>query len=252
MNTIINFMKRNFKLLLVVTFVSLSLLAFKSNFTSTSDPEKDKLLIELLTFVLEKGHYNPATMDDEFSKGVYKDYIEALDPSKRFLLQADIDEFSKYELELDDQLSNKDLTFFDLTYTRLMQRIEESKSIYKSILSKPFDYKVDESFNTNYEIMPYAKNASELNERWRKQIKLSTLSSLTDRLKIQENKEKGIVDKDAKLKQEPEYIKFICEVDGDTADEIFTYNQILDHIERDNLDETNDTERCDPQEPRNT
>lgn len=196
MNTIITFMKRNYKILLVVTFLSLSLLAFKSNYATSNDPEKDKLLIELLTFVLEKGHYSPATMDDEFSKGVYKDYIEALDPSKRFFLQSDIDEFSKYELELDYQILNKDLTFFDLTYTRLMQRMEESKSIYKSILSKPFDYKVDESFNTNYEIMPYAKNASELNERWRKQIKLSTLSSLVDRLEIQENN--GKVDKDLK------------------------------------------------------
>lgn len=196
MNTIITFMKRNYKILLVVTFLSLSLLAFKSNYATSNDPEKDKLLIELLTFVLEKGHYSPATMDDEFSKGVYKDYIEALDPSKRFFLQSDIDEFSKYELELDNQILNKDLTFFDLTYTRLMQRMEESKAIYKSVLSKPFDYKVDESFNTNYEKMPYAKNASELNERWRKQIKLSTLSSLVDRLEIQENN--GKVDKDLK------------------------------------------------------
>ncbi len=196
MNTIITFMKRNYKILLGVTFLSLTLFAFRLNTVNTSDPEKDKLLIELLTFVLEKGHYSPATMDDEFSKGVYKDYIEALDPSKRFFLQSDIDEFSKYELELDNQIQNKDLTFFDLTYTRLMQRMEESKAIYKSVLSKPFDYKVDESFNTNYEKMPYAKNAAELNERWRKQIKLSALSSLVDRLEIQENN--GKVDKDLK------------------------------------------------------
>lgn len=201
MNTILQFMKKNYKLLLVVTFVSLSLLAFKSNFSSSSDPEKDKLLIELLTFVLEKGHYSPATMDDEFSKGVYKDYIEALDPSKRFFLQADIDEFSKYELELDDQLLNKDLTFFDLTYTRLIQRIEESKSIYKSILDQPFDYTIDESFNTDYEKMPYAKNTSELKERWRKQIKLSTLSSLVDRQEIQDSN--GAIDKDLKAVAAP-------------------------------------------------
>ena len=201
MNTILQFMKKNYKLLLVVTFVSLSLLAFKSNFSSSSDPEKDKLLIELLTFVLEKGHYSPATMDDEFSKGVYKDYIEALDPSKRFFLQADIDEFSKYELELDDQLLNKDLTFFDLTYTRLIQRIEESKSIYKSILNQPFDYTINESFNTDYEKMPYAKNTSELKERWRKQIKLSTLSSLVDRQEIQDSN--GVIDKDLKAVAAP-------------------------------------------------
>lgn len=196
MNTIIAFMKRNYKILLIVTFLSLSLLAFKSNYANSSDPDKDKLLLELLTFVLEKGHYSPVAMDDAFSKGVYKDYLEALDPSKRFFLQSDIDEFSKYELELDDALQNKDLMFFDLTYTRLMQRMEESKAIYKSVLSQPFDYKAEESFNTNYEKMPYAKNATELTERWRKQIKLSTLSSLVDRLEIQEKN--GKVDKDLK------------------------------------------------------
>ena len=65
-----------------------------------------------------------------------------------------------------------------------MQRIDESKSIYKSVLSKPFDYKADESFNTDYEKMPYAKNATELNERWRKQIKLSTLSKRRSIIKI--------------------------------------------------------------------
>jgi carboxyl-terminal processing protease len=87
---------------------SATLFAFKLK--SDSNPDKDKLLLELLTFVL-KGHYSPATIDDTFSKGLYKDYVGALDPSKRFFLQSDIDEFSKYETELDDQLINKDLTF---------------------------------------------------------------------------------------------------------------------------------------------
>ena len=194
MNTIIDYMKRNYKILLVVACLSISLFAFKINATKDTDPDKDKLLLELLTFVIQKGHYNPATIDDTFSKGIYKDYIQALDPSKRFFLQSDIDEFSKYETQLDDQLLNKDLTFFNLTYDRLMQRMEESKKIYKNILSQPFDYNVDESFNTDYEKAPYAKDSKELTVRWRKQIKLSTLSSITDRLKIQENKKNGIVE----------------------------------------------------------
>lgn len=196
MNTILAFMKRNYKILLVVACLSISLFAFRSNYSDTPDPEKDKLLLELLSFVLEKGHYSPVKMNDDFSKGVYKDYLEALDPSKRFFLQSDMDEFSKYELDLDNQLENKDLTFFNLTYTRLMKRIEESKTIYKTILSKPFDYNTDETFNTNYEKLPYVKNNAELVERWRKQIKLSTLSSLVDRIEIQENK--GVVDSEVK------------------------------------------------------
>ncbi|SHM07486.1 carboxy terminal-processing peptidase [Flavobacterium xinjiangense] len=194
MNTIIEYMKRNYKILLVVACLSISLFAFKINAAKDTDPEKDKLLLELLTFVIQKGHYNPATIDDTFSKGIYKDYVQALDPSKRFFLQSDINEFSKYETQLDDQLLNKDLTFFNLTYDRLMQRMEESKKIYKNILSQPFDYNVDESFNTDYEKAPYSKDSKELADKWRKQIKLSALSSLTDRLKMQENKKNGIVE----------------------------------------------------------
>lgn len=188
-------MKRNYKILLAIVVLSVTLFAFKMKSGVDSNPDKDKLLLELLTFVIEKGHYDPAAIDDTFSKGIYKDYIQALDPSKRFFLQSDIDEFSKFETELDDQLLNKDLTFFSLTYDRLMKRMEESKKIYKGILAAPFDYTVDESFNTDYEKAPYSKNIAELTERWRKQIKLSTLSSLTERLKIQENN--GKIDKDS-------------------------------------------------------
>src|SRR5690606_8928111 len=51
-----------------------------------------------------------------------------------------------------------------------------------------FDYTVDESFNTDYEKLPYAATTAELKDKWRKQIKLSTLSSLTDKLDLQEGK----------------------------------------------------------------
>jgi carboxyl-terminal processing protease len=178
-------MKRNYKILSLVAVLALIFWGFMPK-GDPSDNEKDKVLIELLTFVIERGHYDPAVIDDNFSRGVYKDYIEALDPSKRFFLQSDIDEFSKYETQVDDLIRDKDLTFFDLTYTRLMQRIKESKDYYKGILEAPIDYNVKEETNTDYEKMPYAKTTAELRERWRKQIKLSTLSSLTDKLELQE------------------------------------------------------------------
>jgi hypothetical protein len=50
----------------------------------------------------------------------------------------------------------------------------------------------------------------------------------------------AILEHDAYLKLEPQHVKFLCEVDGDTADEIYTYNQVLDFIERDNLDMDSD------------
>ena len=179
-------MKRNYKILLVIIALAIGLWSFIPK-EKSSDPEKDKMLIELLTFVIEKGHYNPAKIDDTFSKGIYKDYINALDPSKRFFLQSDIDEFAKYETQIDDQIINKELTFFDLTYSRLMKRMEESKGYYKIALDKPFDYKKTESINTDYEKLPFAVNTQELKERWRLQVKLSTLSSLVEKQKLEED-----------------------------------------------------------------
>ena len=183
-------MKRNYKTLITIVCLWVTLCGFAINTNKSVDPDRDKLLLELLTFVIQKGHYNPATIDDTFSKGIYKDYIAALDPSKRFFLQSDINEFSKFELELDDQLTNKDLTFFNLTYDRLILRMEESKKIFKEVLSAPFDYKIEEDFNVDYDKAPFAKNTTELKEKWRKQIKLSTLSSFTDKQKTEEDKKR--------------------------------------------------------------
>ena len=185
-------MKRNYKIVLIILALSIGLWSFVPR--QKSDPEKDKMLLELLVFVIERGHYDPSIIDDKFSAGVYKDYIEALDPSKRFFLQSDIDEFAKFQTLLDDQIKNKDLSFFNLTYERLIKRIDESKLFYKEILDKPFDYSVVEDFNTDYEKLPYAQSASDLKEKWRKQIKLSTLSALTDKLKMQEDLKNGVVD----------------------------------------------------------
>jgi len=195
-------MKRNYKILGIVALLAIFLASFKTVSSElglnnsinsilgidkvNADPDKDKLLLELITFVIEKGHYDPAKIDDAFSKGVYKSYLESIDPSKRFFVQSDIDEFSKYEDKIDDMILNKDLSFFDLTYNRLKQRIKESEGFYKDILSKPFDFSKNEEFNTDYEKMPYPKNDDELRARWEKQLKLSVLSTVTDKQKLQD------------------------------------------------------------------
>ncbi|OCB75198.1 carboxy terminal-processing peptidase [Flavobacterium crassostreae] len=218
MNTIIIFMKRNYKILLTIVLLSVTLFAFKIKSGNEPDPDRDKLLLELLTFVVEKGHYSPAEINDDFSKGIYKDYIQALDPSKRFFLQSDIDEFAKFETQLDNQLLQKDLSFFNLTYTRLMKRMQESKNIYSQVLKAPFNYKEEESFNTDYEKALYAKNSTELKERWRKQIKLSTLSSLTDRLKAKNEDAKKNPDPAAKKVVNEDAFKTYAELEKETRD----------------------------------
>ncbi|TXE07265.1 tail-specific protease [Seonamhaeicola algicola] len=176
-------MKRNYKVLSL-----LLLLAFAScSFTTKTfdNPDKDKLLVQIITFVLERGHYDPIAMDDNFSQELFDDYIETLDPFKRYFYESDIKDFEKYKLQLDDQLKATDVTFFNETHERLITRIREAKEIYNQVLSEPFDYTINESFDTDYDKDDFVKNKKQMKERWRKQLKFSTLSNYDD-IHIQE------------------------------------------------------------------
>ncbi|WP_091467935.1 carboxy terminal-processing peptidase [Flavobacterium urocaniciphilum] len=185
MKNIIEFMKRNYKILLLVGILSAGLWSFIPTQKASGD-DKDKMLIELLSFVLEKGHFSPIELNDTFSKKAYASYIQSLDPTKRYFLQSDIDEFSKYENSIDDMIRSKDLTFFDLTYKRLMQRMNEAKVIYTNILAKPLNLSDEESINVDYEKLPYAASKNDLEQRWRKQLEFAVLSDITDKEEIQD------------------------------------------------------------------
>jgi len=171
-------MKKNFKVLLLAVFVAAASCSFTTK--EFNDPDKDKLLIDLITYVLQKGHYDPSELDDAFSEEVYDDFIQSLDPLKRYFLASDVKEFEVYKIDIDDQLKNKDLTFFNLVYTRLTQRIEEGKVIYAEVLSQPFDYNKKETINAEYDQLKYAVSKKELKDRWRKQLKFSTISNYYD------------------------------------------------------------------------
>jgi hypothetical protein len=47
---------------------------------------------------------------------------------------------------------------------------------------------------------------------------------------------RAVIEKEDQLTKGSEYMKSICNVPGSTVHEIFTYNEILDHIKRDNSD----------------
>jgi carboxyl-terminal processing protease len=181
-------MKRNYKILLLVL-----LLAFAScSFTSKTfeDPNKDKLLIQLISYVLEQGHYSPKDINDKFSEQVFTDYLKQLDPFKRYFYASDIKEFESFKDKIDDEIKAYDLSFFDLTHARLLIRIEESKDIYKEVLEQPFDFNTKEEFSANYDNLEYVTSKKEMKERWRKQLKFSTIANYNDLVEQSEKESK--------------------------------------------------------------
>ncbi len=183
-------MKKNFKVLFLAVFVSVASCSFTTK--EFNDPDKDKLLLDLISYVLQKGHYDPKDINDEFSADVYENFIKGLDPLKRYFLASDIVEFSKYKTEIDDQIKNKDLSFFDLVYNRFQERMEDVKKIYPDVLSKPFDFDEKEVINVDYDNLTYATSLKDLQSRWKQQLKFTTLSGYYDMVEEQRKKEEGI------------------------------------------------------------
>ena len=177
-----------FKMLALIFVIAITSCSFTTK--KFENPDKDKLLIDLVTYVLGKGHYNPKAINDDFSSKVFENFIESIDPLKRYFYASDIKEFSKYKTKIDDQINNKNITFFNLVYVRLMERMEESQKLSLSILESPFDYSIHENLNVDYESRLYVKSKKDMKDRWRKQLKFSTIGFYDDKLSIgKENKD---------------------------------------------------------------
>ncbi|WP_373059694.1 carboxy terminal-processing peptidase [Zunongwangia sp. H14] len=219
-------MKRNFKILIMLMVMAASACSFTTK--KFEDPNKDKLLIDLITYVLNQGHYDAKDINDEFSANVYKDFLESLDPSKRFLYAADVEKFSAFKDQIDDQIKNKEIDFFDLAYTTLNKRMEETRALYKEILAEPFDFSEKEHINTDYDDLDYVSSKEEMKERWRKQLKFSTLVTYRD-LKDEER---------AKKENDPDYeTKLDTELEEEARDitmgTLNEYYDFTDDLERD-------------------
>ncbi len=174
------YMKKNFFIISLTFILGLASCSFTTREFNESD--RDKLLMQIISYVLDQGHFVKKDINDEFSKKVFNDYMQRIDPYKRYFYKSDIEEFKKYEYELDDQFLNAQVDFFELTYNRSQLRFNESQSIYKEILGKPFNYQLDEDFNADFESLDYVSNKEEMKDRWRKQLKFSSIESYNDLL----------------------------------------------------------------------
>ena len=187
---------------LLISFLSLFLLVSSISFANPTDnknpdPEKDKVLISVLNYMLTRGHYVQKELNDEFSEMVFNNFIDGLDPSKRYFTKNDLKEFSKYKFQIDNQLKESDIAFYSLVYGRFLDKIKNVKNYYGAILKKPFNYKKDEIIDLDYKKIAYASSEKELLNFWRKQLKLQTI----DRIQEQENLDKEKFKKDKSYKK---------------------------------------------------
>lgn len=219
-------MKKKFGLGLLVLLLGFASCSFTENHSFETD-NKDKLLIDLITYVLEKGHYSPKDLDDQFSTEAFSRFIKGMDPLKRYFLASDIETFEKYRLSIDDQLINKELVFFDEVYKVLSKRIEEAESRYERLLSTSFDLFSPSVVEIDYDEMSYVNTKAELEDRWRQQLTISLLPVIDaqlekyareNELEVESIEESVLLELQVKAREELkrtfyEYFHFIGELD---------------------------------------
>ena len=167
-------------------------------------------------------------MDDAFSAEIFDRFIEGLDPLKRYFLVEDISKFEAYKLDIDDQLKNKELEFFDLVYETLLARIQESKGLYQDVLSNPIKFKSRE-IGVDYDALDFVQTKKQLEERWLDQLTLNLLPAYDAKIEKQAKLLEVAVEKvDAKIVKEAEE-----EARKELLKTLDDYYSFLDQLERD-------------------
>ena len=180
-------------------------LAFNTSGSDKIPPSKYERILQSVRELLVQGHYNPKDINDDFSKKVFVKYLEQLDPEKSIFMQEDIDALRQFETTIDDEIKGKPVRFFLEAGRLFNQRVTEESGSYKEILSKPFDFTVEETIQTDSKKLQYATTKAQLTENIRKRLKYLTLDRYNDLLEAREKnkgKEGFEVKTDAALEKE--------------------------------------------------
>ena len=189
------------------------------------NPNKDKLLLEIISYVLDRGHFDPKDINDEFSENVYMSYLENIDGQHRFFLKSDINVFNSYRYLIDDEIKNTQVEFFNLSFEKLMERMAQVEGFYKSLLETPFDFSIKDEINLDFKKALYANNLIELRAIWRKRLKLNALERFTS--KKDEEAQKSKKDVTYVMKTDNELEEKAREIISENMDAFFErYNDL--------------------------
>jgi carboxyl-terminal processing protease len=176
--------------------LALVLLAAAAALAPAQTRDREALITRLETRALSTWHYEPAKIDDAFSRRVFDLYLKRLDPQKRFLLKADVDSLARFRDRLDDQLQASDYSFAEKANALLNRRVEEARALVSELLKKELDFNAPDSLVVDADKIGHAADAEALRARWVSLLKFQVLARL-------DGKRQEAADKDTLSKKAP-------------------------------------------------
>ncbi|WP_018628947.1 carboxy terminal-processing peptidase [Niabella aurantiaca] len=197
-------MKRLPFILLIILLVG-SFFAFKSSVARTP-PGKYEQIMGLMGQILAQGHFSPQNIDDDFSKKVFDKFMGDLDFEKNVFLKSDYDSLAAlYGNRIDDEMKGAPVESFLAISSVFDRRIRETSGWSRAILTKPFDYTVNESITLDFDKLSYPADNNERRDRWRKKLKYLALEKyvdLVDERKDNKHQKGYVIKKDAELEKQ--------------------------------------------------
>ena len=141
----------------------------------------ERRVTQMVTTLMKGQHLSRHALNDEISQRGFKLFLEGLDPLKTYFYQSDIDEFKKYETQLDDLLQQNNTSFANLVFQRFLQRVDERVAMVDELLKQNFDFTRDEDMVTEPDLLQYPRDEAEARERWRQRIEYDLLVLKADK-----------------------------------------------------------------------
>jgi carboxyl-terminal processing protease len=132
---------------------------------------------KIIAYILDNNHYRKISLGDSLSSVILTEYVKNLDNNKTYFTQADIASFEKHRFKIDDYTKSENVEVAYDIYSVFRKRFNERmKYVMDNLITKPFDYSLDEYYETDRDKESWCKTDAELNEVWRKLIKSQALS----------------------------------------------------------------------------
>ena len=163
-------------------------------------------------------HYRVKNIDDELSKQYLLNYIERLDPLKRYFLASDIDEFNQWQTKLDDLAKRGDVSVGFFIFNRLRERANARLEANIALLDDPefnFNFATEQSLIVDAEKRDWFVSPKKAEEFWLKILQDSMIRLILSGKEIQEAR-------DVLIKRFKTQLKLYKQRNSDDVFELYT------------------------------
>ena len=162
-----------------LTLTSLGLFLFIATTIGAQQLQKnktdDKTTARLITQMVEQYHISQGSIDDNISSKMLDRYIEEWDPQKNYFLKSDIEQWENYRKQLDDLIKQGDVSFAFEVFKHFVKRLDERVEYAHKLIDQEYDFTTNEEIDSDPDLIPWANDLEQMNERWRKRIKYELL-----------------------------------------------------------------------------